>query len=730
VTPDLPPSRPFRRWLPFAIGALAGAGIAAALFARVGRERVVARPLAPAEEVAVWDEEGARRSPRLAEFPDPPGDGPVIRAQYRVSLPAYEMEVRRRGHRLTLGIRGTDVQVAGGAWIAFGEGRIDGGRDDAFGGSVARIAWSCVGLRFRTSSDGVARILFSPDGTTLTVHYLQGQEALLVESPDTYVKAEGVLSRGPRPPYGAILGQVPFTARMRAHASDARVVVTGRVVTTEGAAVPDALVQLKGVDATRVHADDEGRFSLEFRGAAAPRSQSICAGAAGHRNGETVLFTGDPTTGVEVELAPVPPGDHAGYAWVHPAPDRDPDDAQACGTCHSWQYTEWLGSRHARAADNGQVRHERDRMRRAAPEAPDDCVACHQPALAATQGAVPYAPRGVLAGNHCDFCHKIRHVEDVGKPGVLGSLALARPDPARRERPGDLHVVFGPAADVTFAYMGASWNPLFASSWLCAGCHQGGGLPGRAKVDTFEEWRAWAADREDERFRSCQDCHMPGGTTVREDGGRVDQIAWDALHRAPQAVHAHSFPGTGASFARDALRVEVEKRLDPATGTWEVEVAVTNVGAGHRVPTGTWTKHVAIGVWARRGDRWLLAKDGERAVLGARAPADEALAGGDWRGPPGALLGVFRRGKEEEPASFWDPPTPADTVDTRLAPDETRTIRARFVDVPGAPAGDPPVVEVRAVHRRGAIGSGHAGTPWEPRPNDAPPEVEWWRIER
>ena len=101
----------------------------------------------------------------------------------------------------------------------------------------------------------------------------------------------------------------------------------------------------------------------------------------------------------------------------------------------------------------------------------------------------------MLAGNHCDFCHKVERVEDVRAPGVFGSLVLARPSPSSRERPGAIHHVFGPAPDVTYAYMGASWNPVFSTSWLCAGCHQGGGHAGRPKVDTFEEWRAWAATR-------------------------------------------------------------------------------------------------------------------------------------------------------------------------------------------------------------------------------------------
>jgi len=726
---DAPAPRRRSRWAPFVVGAAAGLASAFLVLGwRADDEPVVARPLASVAESDAWTVEGERRGKPLEAFPDPPGEGEVVSARYWVSLPAYDMEIRRRGPRVTLGIRGTDIQVAGGAWTAFAEGRITGD-PRSFRRAVATIVWSCVGLRYRGSTDGVARLTFSDDGKDVVVAYLQGYEALHAPIADTYVKAYGRLAVGTKPPYGVVRGQIPWTGRLAKLPPDAEVVVTGRVVTTEGDAVPDALVQLKGVDHTRTHADADGGFTLRLRGADAPWTQSVCAGAAGHRNGETVLFTGDSTRDVVIELAPLPPGDHVAYPWVHPAPDRDPDDVAACGTCHSWQYTEWLGSRHARSADHGHVLFERERMRKRAPEAPDDCAACHQPAWAATSGSGVYQPRGVLASNHCDFCHKISHVDDLRRPGVFGALVLARPDPTRTDRPGRIHQVFGPAPDVSYAYMGASYNPGLSTSHLCAGCHQGGGLPGRPKLDTFEEWRVWAATREDERFRSCQDCHMPGGVADAE-GRPVDLFAWESMHRAPGSVHSHAFPGTTPSLGATALGLEVAKTFDAAAGRWRVAVVVTNRGAGHAVPTGTWTKHVAVGVWARQGAAWLAADGGERADL---VPADAAATGplrvGDWRNPPGRVFGWRRKGGDATPPDFYDPPAADALEDRRLHPEQRVRIEAVFVPAGEGP-GVAPEVEVRVVHRRGAIGAGVHETPWERKPYDPAPEVEWLRIVR
>lgn len=730
-------SAPLSRRLAPVLGLAAGLAIAAGLLwsrrERAFVERVVTRPKADPKDVAEWTDQRERRAARLEELPDPPGAGEVVRARYWLSLPPYEMEIRRRGARATLGVHGVDAQTDGGGWTAFAEGRITGD-PRSFDGAVATLSWSCIGLRHRRSSMGVARLTFSRDGRAFDAVYLQGAEALAIPTGDTYVKAYGRRADLGRPAYGELRGQIPYQRAMPRHAPGARIVVTGEVRERDGGPVADAAVEVQGIDRTRVHTDERGRFRLEFAGADAPWTQSITAGAFGWSNGETVLFTGDPTDGLIVELEPIDLADHRAYRWIHPAPDHDVDEPQACGTCHPWQYSEWSGSRHARMAENGHVLFERARMQRAAPRAPDDCAACHEPGYAAQTGAYDYAPRGVLASNHCDFCHKLRHTADVRAPGVAGSLVLARPDPARRDRPGDIHRVFGTAPDVTYAYMGAAYSPWLGTSTMCAGCHEGGGPPGRPKISTYEEWKAWASTRADDRFRSCQDCHMPGARTKNADGKAMDLFAWEALHRAPPAVHSHEFAGTSAAFAAQALDVKVEKSFDEADGLWRVRVTVANLGAGHSIPTGTWTKHVAIGVWARQGEVWLAAAPGApRARLTDATdagPVDaRALVGGDWSNPPGTVFGVFERSRGRLAPDFWAPPAPEDVDDRRLAAGGSVTLDIAFR--PHAAAGaTEPVVEVRAIHRRVPLADGPASVPYEPRRYDAPPEVQWLRVVR
>ncbi len=691
-------------------------------------------PRSTPEATQAWTEEMHLRGDAWADVPDPPGDGPVVRARYWLARDRYDMDVRRRGSRFVVAIRGVAEHLYGGGWAAYGEGTITGDARD-FRDAVATFSWSCLGLRYRHASDGLGRIVFSKDGADCHAIYMAW------EAPQIWAKSYGERhEEGDEPPaYGTIRGQIPIDPVMprleakRTYRADVRVVDLG------GRPLSGAIVQLKGQSRTRVQTDATGRAQVVFQGKQALLAQSFAAGRVGYRNGEAITFSGDhPDAGdapwpVTIELAAIDLTDNPDYAWNHAYAADDTNDAMACGTCHPWHYDQWYESRHARMADSGHVTWEVEQMKLGDPTAPEDCRGCHQPAHAVTHGDAPWKPRGVMAGNHCDFCHKIHHVKDARASGVFGAYGIHRPDPKTSGRPGGIHTVFGSSADATYAYMGASYNPLFQTSHVCAGCHQGGGrwrdgaVP---KIDTFEEWKRWAAERPNEEFRSCLDCHMPGAATFDKEGRAMDQMAWDAQHRSPQDVHSHRFLGSEAAFGRHALEVTVTKRLAEDGSALIVDVAVTNSGAGHKVPTGTWSKHVVVGVWAERAGKALKQIDGPQAWLDGSVKTRLALAPGDWRNPAGFILGVRAKSDVKETQGlprFWQA-WPADQiVDRRLAPGATRRASIRFEL--GTGEGEF-AAEVRVLHRRGWLTRGAASVPWTIGPNDPPPEVLWWRIRK
>ncbi|MDJ0973596.1 MAG: multiheme c-type cytochrome [Planctomycetota bacterium] len=709
-------------------------------------EREWTKPWAPAEDAATWWDEWDRRAkPWTEELPDPPGYGEVETARYWLSRAPYDLEVRRRGDRVVVAVAGVDEQVYGGGWAAYGEGRIEGA-EKGFAGSVATFRWSCLSVRYGTASDGVGRITFTEDGEQIAAVYMAH------EAPALWYKAYGRLQRegDTKPERGRIKGQIPYAEALDVLAPEPTHIARVRVIDTQGVPLIGAVVQLRGHARTRQATDREGYATIRFKGSLAPIAQTFNAGKEGYFNAEASHFTGDlvygregvegPCPDVVVELTRYEPGDSPAYEWVHPSKDADPDNAMACSSCHTWHYHEWIGSRHARMADNGLVEHVHAAMKRLAPEAPDDCVGCHQPAQAAKDPtARGWRRRGVMAGNHCDFCHKIERVTDLRESGVLGAIDLARPDLSANERPGGIGRVFGSAPDSTYAYMGSVYNPLYASSHMCASCHQGGGrwregVP--PKLDTFEEWRRWAITEAAQKKtpKTCQDCHMPAASIRDVEGTLVKQLAYDAMHREPEDVHGHRFLGRSPELAADAIQIDVTKARDEKTKDWQIRVTLENTGAGHKIPTGTWTKHVVVGVWAKSGDRWLRAMGGERALLvSAETDGEEAGAGttpGDWRNPAGTILGMTVKGGGSNPyarPAFYAAWDPKDLVDRRLAPGEERVVEAVF-DGEGVDAE--PEVVVWIVHRRGDLGLGAAHAAFPIRPYDAPPEVVWKKVTR
>jgi len=697
------------------------------------------RPLAPAARRRAWQADLVRRAAPWLEVPDPPGRGAVVIERYWLSHWSYELEVRRRGRRFVVAMSGVAPTLGGGPWAAVGDGRIEA-PGPGFAGATATFCWSCLGARYRHASGGVGRLVFDADGEGVVATYLAS------ESPTLWAKAYGRRvqpGEARPPPFGSLRGQIPCTPIMARLDAQARYRVRVRVSDEAGHAIAFAQVQLKGHGETRRQTDASGRGQIEFRGADMPRAPVLAAGADGFLNAQVVLMAGDDWPGlvangcaereVPLVLRAVDRVDHPGYRWRHASAADDPDDLMACGTCHPWHYDQWFESRHARMADNGHVTWERARMLASSVDAPDDCQGCHQPAHAVQAPQAPWKPRGPLAGNHCDFCHKIAGLKDVEASGVLGGYRMLRPDPEAKRQPGGIQHVFGTAPDVGYAYMGASISSLFEGSLLCAGCHQGGGrsdVGSPPKVDTYNEWATWVAGQAPGEVKTCQACHMAAGSMLAEDGTPMDQMAWDAMHRDPLEIHSHRFAGAQPPFASQSLELKVDKRRDLDSGDWIVTVEVKNSGAGHKVPTGTWSKRVIVGVWASVEGRALKQVGGDRCRLDPEARTDVAYAAGDWRSPGGLVLGMHARsdpeGRQAAPP-FWAGWPPGEVVDERLGPGETRVATCRF-----AASGSPrvPRVEIRVIHRRARLPHGLSSVPWTIGPHDPPPEVLWLRLLR
>ncbi len=287
------------------------------------------------------------------------------------------------------------------------------------------------------------------------------------------------------------------------------------------------------------------------------------------------------------------------------------------------------------------------------------CADCHAPAINGELGGRDLLEaRGIEHefGVHCDLCHKVESVDLQAPPGVGGRLAIVRPSEWNGV-PGEpwKTLSFGPFHDVSQVKMGAVQRDHFTTAEFCAGCHQqdvavealwgtidlerwpAGVLPVQS---TYEEWIASPMNP----GAPCQTCHMAPDFSVLNsaDLQDLDQTGPGMIAgwaRPGGAVRQHAWVGPRAVDS-GMLELAASLSLTKTVVGDEVsaEVRVSNVGAGHALPTGEAMRSIVLLVEATCGDSSLVAIAGA-AVPGFGGFLDRKPAPEDWSIWPGARVG-------------------------------------------------------------------------------------------
>ncbi len=579
----------------------------------------------------------------------------------------YGLDVQIRGERIYYMSWGVDEQERGGAWMAIGEGSK---QPDGRWFTI----WSCIDLTELGSNGGGAWLEFSPDNRRIFVRYyhdtLPFGETAVEEG-----EAEALPLATDRKLEGRVFTNEPAHAKI----GDDPFVVLGRIVDETGQGIAQAAIKRRAAGKIETHSDARGFFRLELD--KIEQLTLICAGKLGYSNGAITLdqqtafaCVGPGSMTARTALATIvlhknDEKDYRNYEYVSSERlDRggganmySPDKHLQCGNCHRSTLDEWKRSRHATMAKNPltTLAFSRDAMpvSLGRNDTTDRCTPCHSPSLASTldtfnlHGKTLLDTTGVHAeGNHCDFCHKIEAITDPQKPGLAGSIRMLRPNPVDSRVPGTVKRVFGALPDVTYLYMGASYNPLFETGALCAGCHEhklDNGIPGQS---TYSEWKQTKYAKPGPEYKECQSCHMPTfraqplpsirmpngsmftpPSDVTEDerkhGGREIAIS-GTRYRPFSETHRHDFPGSEvASLLTSAIEMRVQTRQE--AGKLLVEVTLENVGAGHAVPSGHGLKRLVLLVTGKSNGADIL---DDRLLL----PPEERL---DGKTQSGVVLG-------------------------------------------------------------------------------------------
>jgi hypothetical protein len=295
----------------------------------------------------------------------------------------------------------------------------------------------------------------------------------------------------------------------------------------------------------------------------------------------------------------------------------DPDayyEAADCGECHVDHYTQWRGSMHSRAHHDPIYRAFAELARE---EGGDSlymfCSGCHAPLAVANDEILGekttfFTDEGVT----CDVCHHVKSIRTIHEGGGANASIVLEEGEER----------YGPLADaVDNPNHKSAYAEIHTKSELCSACHTlTHPTNGLVIENTYAEWKKSPYAK---AGIQCQDCHMRTVAQAIEVAKTMKPVQVPGKATVDGAerpdVHAHIFAGGSANDklvgASELHAAEAEARLKSAATlalelpekakpgkTIEIEVAVTNVGAGHCIPTSiTELRQVWIDLSVRDG---------------------------------------------------------------------------------------------------------------------------------
>jgi hypothetical protein len=273
-----------------------------------------------------------------------------------------------------------------------------------------------------------------------------------------------------------------------------------------------------------------------------------------------------------------------------------------CGGCHERILKELSGSMHAIAHTDPLYRATAELARKeAGQEVYAYCSGCHSP-QGVTMGLIPDTPEEKLAeiakaGILCDVCHQISSLSGVKGPWKEPGNAsfVLHPDEDRKFGP--------PTGDDAAAEHTVETRKFLDSAEFCASCHTVIHPMNGVRIEhTYDEWKKSVYA---EKGIQCQDCHMRSADDAIEVARKLEPIpkrGKSAVDGKERQIAPHEFVGGNINAAllggSEAQQQDAEKRLQDAAemkieapakvGAAEklkLDVVVTNVGAGHGLPT-------------------------------------------------------------------------------------------------------------------------------------------------
>ena len=248
-----------------------------------------------------------------------------------------------------------------------------------------------------------------------------------------------------------------------------------------------------------------------------------------------------------------------------------------CGLCHKDIYAGWKDSLHAQASDNPVFWTAYLRaFYKQGESAKRACLSCHAP-VARINGDFELSNPLTRESINCDFCHSVSSVESDSQ--------------GYRYKHQFSLIKQGPLENVSSPVHQTRFNELYKQSLYCAGCHEYQAANGIPLIETFTEWKESSYPA---KGTHCQDCHM------RKKAGKV--VDESVKLTSGQEISSHNIAGGHSLAMREqSLDIQIES-VNTHKQRVQVNVALTNKGAGHKIPTGLPSKKIILEVSVKSKD--------------------------------------------------------------------------------------------------------------------------------
>lgn len=277
-----------------------------------------------------------------------------------------------------------------------------------------------------------------------------------------------------------------------------------------------------------------------------------------------------------------------------------------CSGCHSEIFEQWENSMHNLSHKDPVYLRVAQFLRKGLTDAgeiaeAESCVKCHTPV-----GYVTGFPKKLTddlsktaqiatQGIQCDYCHSVESVKQMYNNGLVLKPGQGEDDPG---------IKYGPFDDSTPDFHEAQFSRLHTESEICGTCHDVKHVTFGTDIETtYTEWKNGPYNSKDPKKKiTCQGCHMyqrpdvpaTGSTKRPENPGSATDYSDERPH-----IFTHYFVGANSSVpaefgGKGKIRMAVERLENAATlsvdtsgiSQKKLAVTVTNVGAGHSIPTG------------------------------------------------------------------------------------------------------------------------------------------------